>query len=509
MKRIFIFFIIFIYSCSYSQPTQEWAKTYRTRGTTIALDSLGNIILSGFRDSVISTVKFSSSGQIIWSRDTVMYPPGYGIINAVDRHGNVYVTLQADFARFHLIKYDSSGQQIWSRVGFPEYDQCYGMALDTAGNIFVTCESMPGSQMEYLTMKYNPSGEMVWYKRYGGNYGARAPSSIFVDIAGNVYVTGASNIDTIRYYDYATIKYNNDGLQQWISFYNGSISGWDKAYSIYADNNNHCYVTGSSDYTLSRATCATIKYNNSGDSIWTRLYPNDTTGELYLRIGNFIFVDSPGNVYVAGWKYIVASTDGWAITAMKYDKDGNLKWYKTDSAARYSKSAVLDRNNNFYVIGDGNTYMEGVGYDSSGNLIWEFRHSKMNYGAIKILCNNNGDIYLLSSSLDTSMLYKFSVPTGIRNENSTAINQYILEQNYPNPFNQSTVIKFQCPFKSNVTIKIYDVLGREVRTLLSAYLNSGNYQVRFDGEGLSSSIYFYSLYINNNLFGTKQMLMIK
>jgi hypothetical protein len=88
--------------------------------------------LSGFRDSVISTVKFSSSGQIIWSRDTVMYPPGYGIINAVDRHGNVYVTLQADFARFHLIKYDSSGQQIWSRVGFPEYDQCYGMALDTA-----------------------------------------------------------------------------------------------------------------------------------------------------------------------------------------------------------------------------------------------------------------------------------------------------------------------------------------------------------------------------------------
>gem|GEM_PF-5859170 len=41
-------------------------------------------------------------------------------------------------------------------------------------------------------MKYNPSGEMVWYKRYGGNYGARAPSSIFVDIAGNVYVTGAS-----------------------------------------------------------------------------------------------------------------------------------------------------------------------------------------------------------------------------------------------------------------------------------------------------------------------------
>lgn len=509
IKKIIISIIfVLAYSSAYSQFTQEWSASCRFRGSALAIDSSGNLIVTGFRDSVICTVKYSSSGQKIWERDTAIFPNGQGIHNAIDRFGNVYISLADISSRLQLIKYDSSGLLKWNNLYLNQANQCVGIALDTAGNIFVTCESFVG-RYEYLTVKYNPAGNVDWERRYSGNYGARTPSSICVDISGNVYVTGSDNVDPIRHVDYATIKYNNNGDQLWISQYNGRISSYDQPYSVCVDKNGYCYVTGTSDYTLSRASYCTIKYNSSGDSVWTRLYPTDTIGELYSRWGSFVFADSPGNVYVAGWKYIIGSSDGWAITAMKYDSNGNMKWYRVDSAAMYSRSAVLDKNNNFFLIGDGRGKMKGVGYDSQGNKIWDFPHPKNTYNARKILCNRNGDLYVLSSSLDTAMLFKFSQPTIVRNENTGLINDYKLYQNYPNPFNPTTTIKFQCSIRSNVTLKIYDIIGREIQTPVNEKLNAGTYIVRFNGEGLSTGIYFYSLYINDNLINTKHMIMIK
>ena len=510
-----VFLIALNFSTLYSQLTQEWVNSYRVRGSALSLDSVGNIIVTGFRDSVICTVKYSSSGQKIWERDTVIFPSGQGIHNAVDRFGNIYITLTNGLSLLQLIKYDSSGIQKWNNHDFyPAGNVCQGIALDTAGNIFVTCESFVG-RYEYLTRKYNPSGIVVWNRQYSGNYGARTPSSICVDISGNVYVTGSDNVDSIRHIDYATIKYNNNGDQLWVSQYNGRISGWDIPTSVCVDKNGYCYVTGGSDYTISRASYCTIKYNSSGDSVWTRLFPTDTVGELYSREGDFVFTDTAGNVYVAGWKYIIGSSDGWAITAMKYDSNGNMKWYKVDSAAMYSRSAVLDYKSNFYVLGDGRTYMQGRGYDSIGNLIWSFQNTKIGYSAGKILCNRRGDIFVLSSSLDTAMLFKFSQPTIVRNENTGLINDFKLEQNYPNPFNPTTTIKFQCPKRSNVTLKIYDIIGREMETIVNKNLNAGSYSAEFNGEGLSSGVYFYKLEVrsSNSSIGkftdVKRMVLLK
>lgn len=88
------------------------------------------------------------------------------------------------------------------------------------------------------------------------------------------------------------------------------------------------------------------------------------------------------------------------------------------------------------------------------------------------------------------------------------VNEFVLYQNYPNPFNPSTTIKFSIPHSEFTTLKVYDLLGREVDTLLDEYLVPGTYQMEFDGSKLTSGIYFYTLYLNGNI-QTKKMTLIK
>ena len=90
---------------------------------------------------------------------------------------------------------------------------------------------------------------------------------------------------------------------------------------------------------------------------------------------------------------------------------------------------------------------------------------------------------------------------------------YALGQNYPNPFNPSTVISYQLPADGFVTLKVYDVLGREVRTLVDEAKTTGRYEAKFDASNLASGIYFYRVNITDNngknYISTKKMLMVK
>ncbi len=90
----------------------------------------------------------------------------------------------------------------------------------------------------------------------------------------------------------------------------------------------------------------------------------------------------------------------------------------------------------------------------------------------------------------------------------TVIKDFILSQNYPNPFNPTTVIEYTIPKDSHVTLKIYDVLGQEVRTLVDQDQQVGRYSVNFNGSSLASGVYFYRLVAGNHVI-TKKMLMLK
>ena len=85
--------------------------------------------------------------------------------------------------------------------------------------------------------------------------------------------------------------------------------------------------------------------------------------------------------------------------------------------------------------------------------------------------------------------------------------EYTLSQNYPNPFNPSTIIKYQMPEAAHISLKVYDVMGKEVATLVNSFQNSGSYDITFNAKGLASGIYFYKLNANGKQFINKMLLM--
>jgi hypothetical protein len=91
--------------------------------------------------------------------------------------------------------------------------------------------------------------------------------------------------------------------------------------------------------------------------------------------------------------------------------------------------------------------------------------------------------------------------------NNEAPKEFALYQNYPNPFNPSTKISWQSPVGSWQTLKIYDVLGKEVATLVNEFKPAGNYEVEFDATGLSSGVYFYTLRANDFEYSKSMILM--
>ncbi|MGE5430827.1 MAG: T9SS type A sorting domain-containing protein [Syntrophomonadaceae bacterium] len=115
---------------------------------------------------------------------------------------------------------------------------------------------------------------------------------------------------------------------------------------------------------------------------------------------------------------------------------------------------------------------------------------------------NDMDYYLLSSGHD-----KVQKPEQEIVESEIAPVEYALSQNFPNPFNPSTVINYQIPKASKVTLKVYDMLGKEVATLIDGYKEMGSYSVQFNASSLPSGIYIYEIRTNEFIKSGKMMLL--
>lgn len=97
--------------------------------------------------------------------------------------------------------------------------------------------------------------------------------------------------------------------------------------------------------------------------------------------------------------------------------------------------------------------------------------------------------------------------TDVKDRNTGVPNAFVLEQNYPNPFNPSTTIQYSIAKSANVSLKIFNVLGAEIATLVNKSQTAGNYEVEFNASKLTSGVYFYQLRTNNNVETKKMMLM--
>ena len=119
---------------------------------------------------------------------------------------------------------------------------------------------------------------------------------------------------------------------------------------------------------------------------------------------------------------------------------------------------------------------------------------------------NNG--YHYSFSCEELSAY-YSPITNIENSDNNVLYSFTLSQNFPNPFNPVTKIHYELPRASDAILKIYDILGREIQTLINKHQEPGRYTVEFDAKDLASGIYFYKLQAGSKFLDTKKMLLLQ
>lgn len=126
------------------------------------------------------------------------------------------------------------------------------------------------------------------------------------------------------------------------------------------------------------------------------------------------------------------------------------------------------------------------------------------------ISNFEDTLYFRSNATNsaTHLIYISGQGTTGINDNDVLTSNYSLGQNYPNPFNPSTKIVYSLKNSAHITLEVFDILGRSVQKLFEGLMNAGEHEILFNGENISSGVYYYQLRIGENIF-TKKMLLIK
>jgi uncharacterized delta-60 repeat protein len=408
----------------------SWVRRYNGPGngfdeaTSLAVDGQGNVYVTGYSqgsgtESDYATMKYNPDGIEQWVQryDGPGHYLDYASSLAVDAQGNVYVTgysygsfTSLDYA---TIKYNSAGVEQWvQRYNGPANadDWATSLAVDGQGNVYVTGGDYFAGNSDYATIKYDSAGVEQWVQRYNGPANSYdAAYSLAVDGQGNVYVTGESYGWYIEQNaDFYTIKYDSDGNVQWNQRYDGPANSVDYGRSLAVDGEGNVYVTGVSMLDPAHCDYTTIKYNSDGDTLWLRRYNGPGND------GDFAFsvaVDRQGNVYVTGESWSGTSDD---CATIKYDSSGVEQWVQRYNGpgndGDYGRSLAVDGQGNVYVTGwtiDPNTTGDDyvtLKYDSDGNVQWLRRYNGPGNGedhAWPLAVDGQGNVYVTGYSYDS------------------------------------------------------------------------------------------------------------
>lgn len=245
-------------------------------------------------------------------------------------------------------------------------------------------------------------------------------------------------------------------------------------------------------YTLTGYACGTggkiIKTVDGGNN-WSSL-SSGTTADLRC-----VYFINPLTGWISGVSGLIRKTT-----------DGGNTWSVQTSGTTGGLTSIVFTNENLgYASGN-----LGVLKTTNGGVNWtnDFIQASIPVNSMHFINVNTGWI-----AGNSGMIMKtISGVTGVPEISALNHVDFILSQNYPNPFNPSTKIEYYLPLKSFVSIKVFDISGREIKTIVNETKQGGYYSEEFDGTGLSSGVYFYKLtaYADGRInVITRKMLMIK
>ncbi len=406
---------------------------------------------------------------------------------------------------FTLIRYNTNGSLdstfgtngiVTTAIGSSD-DEIFSTVIQKDGKIIAAGYSYKGSLSNgdtyvFALARYNVDGSLDnTFGTKGIVTTAALPSanspeedeihSLAVQSDGKIIVSGYS------YGGFALARYNSDGSLDNTFGTNGivitSISGEDYDNSVALQSDGKIVTAGTS-YLNSQYEFTLARYNSNG----TLDNSFGTKGVVATAVGSSdddihsIAIQSDGKIVAAG--HSENTSQQYLFALARYDTDGSLdKTFGTDGIVT---TAVAG-------LGDDKAY--SVAIQSDGKIV----------AAGASLYNNFYDLYGFAV-----VRYTGSSGSALNAVSATADVQktYALYQNYPNPFNPSTAISYQLSANGFVTLKIYDILGREVATLVNERQAAGTHSVTFNASDLPSGVYFYTVRSKGTSM-TKKMVLLK
>jgi len=268
------------------------------------------------------------------------------------------------------------------------YDEAKAVAVDTSGSVYVAGTSWGlGTLNDYATVKYDSAGQQQWVALFNDlSHPDEQLNAMTIDTLGNVYVTGRSGTNNIPYVC-TTIKYDSAGAQQWVARYNASIGAGGDAIAV--DDSGNVYVAAAVSNQFNTLFCATIKYNAAGEQQWTAEYHGGADADEPAAIA----VDKAGNVYVTGTTQTCPGSD---YLTLKYNSAGQEQWvaryYGPQEHLDSAKAIAVDNVGNVYVTGESFTDYATIKYNAVGQQQWAAREAGGRGNAIAI--DGGGNVYV-------------------------------------------------------------------------------------------------------------------
>lgn len=497
---------------------------------------------------VFGTPMFGAEGRpLVLNTDGTPALSQYGAL-AADGLGGFFATFSKLVNGYYLlgmVHIDGQGNHISSPQGqvleIPgaievDHYQVFCLADGTGGSYVTASMYDPEYYLVNATARVNSECEMVWDNpviRDGVDHDIRTLSALPSE---NNSVLVAYSIVDWPDQRVSLMRVTADGQVVW----DDSICAQDYSYSssvgVCSDNFNGAYfVWEDRDDAADSSRAYAQRINPAGQRLWGE------NGMRFLNVEEWIddfscSADRLGNVTIAwGWY-----RDQFDIYAQRISAAGNILWENSGialceaTADQYNPQVITMSDNEVYVIwqDDRNLSQEfwvtdiygthlnargQIGDDSfwqtDGSPICNFDYRQDNFAAV---ADGAGGVTLAWLDMRTTFYWENSVfaqrlydPIFTdADEKPEVVQEFSLSQNYPNPFNPETVIEFALPTSGQTTLKIFDITGREVTTLLNDQLTAGNHRVHFDGSQFASGVYFYTLRSTNQSL-TRKMVLLK
>ncbi|MCJ7552884.1 MAG: YCF48-related protein [Ignavibacteriaceae bacterium] len=430
----------------------------------------------------------------------------------------------------------NDGGSTWNSVFFPDAislyslsftDQINGFAVGLHGEIYKTTDGGVNWEKKFDRVPFFTANSCFFLKPETGFIGTDGGEILRTTNAGEDWQIIYDNND-FKFWD---IFFLNDSLG-WASGYPSVIlrtidggNSWARTYFNSLYHIRSIRFTSDSIGWACNYISGEILYSNDGGLNWVEktlpvnkyftkiFFTSIDTAYLMGEDGNILNTTDGGNTWISRnitGQYVndiffTDSNHGWAVGYQFISKttNGGIIWSTTPIPFMVGSCSMIDELRG-WIIGEEGEMM----YTLDGGNHWDLSYQITNNSLRDLFFI--GDDGWIVGGWGTILHTTNGGVTFIEDEENTFAQpkEFLLEQNYPNPFNPSTVISYQLPVSGEVTLKVYDVLGREVATLIDEYRNSGSYEVDFNAAGLTSGVYFYKL-TTDNYTETKKMILIR